>query len=225
MVHPSLKIESLDMTLMTTNLKSWLCTAAALSFLSASTTLADTVTLNFDVHTPNGNPITDLFAFSSNASGLDALQAIPNDIAPSGRQSLSYQVPFSPDSVLIAGFNPAGADGINHIILFANPSFAPAFVGKPWSEAFAPMRHSTFINLITSAHDGDAQAFQSLLGFFRGPKAASASFDPAGAFDIVEFSTIAPPIGGSIPDSGSTAAGFLATGALTYALRGWFQRR
>src|SRR5688500_17583025 len=96
--------------------------------LLAMPTWAGLVTYNFQIDVPNGNPVTDLFIFSS-AAGQDNIFASSAVIAPNGVQSLSHVLDFIPTNTLIVGVNQGvGSEGA-HIIMFTNDAFALAAVG------------------------------------------------------------------------------------------------
>lgn len=192
-------------------------TAASLSaiLISAAPTLAATVTLDFQLTTSNGNPVTDLFVYST-APGLENLYLVPETLAPSGVQSLTYSVPFDPVSTLIVGRNPAvGAEG-DHIIMFANDGFAAKANGEKWSVFFAPLRHSEFVNWVANAHNGDAGSLAAMSDFLRGPQAAAAAFATYGPATILEFS-LGGPVGGVIPENGSKGVALLSLGLVSLA--------
>src|SRR5262245_24690939 len=95
----------------------WSASAAVLVVLTlaAAPAPADIITHHFNINTPNGNPVTNLAIYSA-AGGQDHVSLSPQVIAPSGVQSLTHSVPFSPTSVLIVGLNPDAAG--THVIMF-----------------------------------------------------------------------------------------------------------
>lgn len=191
--------------------------AASVSALlvMAGSTSAATVTLDFQLTTSNGNPVTDLFVYST-APGLENLYLVPDILAPTGVQSLTYSVPFDPVSTLIVGRNPAvGAEG-DHIVMFANDGFATQANGQKWSVFFAPLRHSEFVSWVANAHNGDAVALAALSDFLRGPQAAAAAYATHGPATILEFSTGAP-VGGVIPESSSKGVALFSLGLVSLA--------
>lgn len=163
---------------------------------------AGLVTYEFNIDVPNGNPVTDLFIYSSGA-GQDNLFASSSVIAPSGVQSLSHTLDFTPTNTLIVGVNQGDAIEGGHIIMFTNDAFALAAVGHRWSEQFAPMGHNLFISLLGDAHSGGVTSLATLYDFFRGPQVAAAMFDPLGSASILQFSVSPPPIGHTVPEPDS----------------------
>ncbi len=174
----------------------------ALSTLVAMPAWAGLMTYNFQIDVPNGNPVTDLFIFSK-GSGQENLFAAPDTVAPSGVQSLSHALDFTPTSTLIMGINQGDAAEGSHIIMFTNDAFAQAAIGLKWSELFAPMRHNALIAVLDDAHGGGLASLLAVTDFFHTSAVAAAMFDPEGSASIVQFSVVQPPIGGTVPEPGS----------------------
>ena len=184
-----------------------LCSAifvAALCTFSATVnaqTLAYTINHTFAIDTKNGNPVNEIAIYSV-GEGTDNLFFAPDIIAPSGVQSLSYTLPFSPISTLILGVNPDSAG--SHIILFTNNTFSESTVGKKWSQIFSSPRHNAMITLLSNAHSGQQPAIDSLTSFLRGSEASAADFHSLNDFSILQF-TVRSSIGNGVPEPGVTS--------------------
>ncbi|MEO6078344.1 MAG: PEP-CTERM sorting domain-containing protein [Steroidobacteraceae bacterium] len=184
--------------------------------LLATPAWAGLVTYEFNIDVPNGNPVTDLFIFSS-AGGQDNLFASSSVIAPHGVQSLSQTLDFTPTNTLIVGVNQGDAIEGAHIIMFTNDAFALAAVGHKWSELFAPMGHNMFISLLSDAHSGGATSLATIDDFFRSQQVAAATFNPFGSASILQFSITPPPIGHTVPEPDSTVLLGLGLAGLVFA--------
>jgi len=164
--------------------------------------------INMTPGTSNANDITSVFIFESNGAqfNVDYGFTIPGI----GVSSLTHTSSFAPTSALIAGIGrgiPGVGDGQDHIYMIVNNAFAESIVGLFWRDVFpgsggTRVRHSEFIDLLTDASAGDPGALDAVRNFAI-VDAAAGWFDPNGQFAVSEFTTVGPPVGGSIPEPGT----------------------
>jgi hypothetical protein len=187
----------------------YLKTATAVALLMQVTSaLADSVTLNFELNIANGNPITDLFVYSTAPGGLSYLYTAPDVLAPTGAQSLTYTAPFTPTASFVLGFNSGGGVSRDHAMMFLNPEFAQSALGYRLNQTFAPYGEGQLLGWVKAAHAGDTTALGNLNTFLGSAQVMAGSFAPTGPFTILQFS-IPVTVGNDIPEAGTVGAGLL----------------
>lgn len=189
-----------------TRIQAVLAILAALAFLRPA--CATTVSHDFWLDAPNGYAVTDLVLYAADGS-QDATYLSPVELPASGMLTLTHTWAFDPTHVLVLGITERDSDDRWDIIVFTSDAYAQAALGQPYSAIFPAAdgnpRHSELTTLMQSAHGGDAAALGTLTAFLRGPDAEAAYFDPYGSFSIIQFTTVGPPIGGSVPEPATLA--------------------
>lgn len=189
--------------------------AVALSFVIAGVAMvtaggaanATLITYNFDLTTPNGTPVTDLFLFAAGA-GQDDIFLSPAELPVAGVSQLTQTVDFVPTDALVMGVSKRTTEEKWDIIMFTSETFASESLGLSFGELFPNIRnprHGELTLLMQAAHDGDPDSLNAIAGFLRGVDIAPAYFDPFGAYTIIQFTGVGPPIGGPVPEPGTLA--------------------
>lgn len=167
---------------------------------------------NFDVSyginltgTSNGNNINGVFIFEWNNSNFNIDSNFT--IAGQGNTFISHTINFDPTSALLIGYGKGIAgigDEKDHLFTLTSSDFADTVLGIKWSEAFpgvtpeSRVGHNTMISYLINATAGDLSSIEALTRFVK-TEGLNAAFDPAGKFEVLEWS-VAGPVGSSIPE-------------------------
>jgi hypothetical protein len=159
----------------------------------------------------NGNDIQGVIIFEWTDTRFNVDRTFTYD--GQGQTVLSHWLDFAPTSALLIGYSlgtPGNGDGLNHIYTLSSQAFASSVIGLKWSQAFPGLtpetrvRHDTMIDWLIAAEAGSASALDDITHFVT-TEAYVAAFDPDGAFDVVEWSTAPPPVGGNVPEPSTLA--------------------
>lgn len=175
-----------------------------LLFATLRPALASVIEYDFWLDAPNRYPITHLTLYAAGPDG-DAIDYSPVILPPTGRFQLSQQVDFTATRALVIGITERDKDDWWDIVMFTSPAYAASAQGLRYAELFLAehagyLGHNELTPLLQSAHGGDTSATARITDFLRGMDAAKAYFDPFGAYSIIQFSTVQPPIGGNVPE-------------------------
>ena len=149
--------------------------------------------------TLNGNPVTSIFMLETDGVLFSAASGF--SAAASGFTLLTHTIAFQPTSTLVIGLDlpTAGVgDGKTHLVMLMNGNFAASITGKLFSQAFPGVNgqprlgHDALIAAMQAADAGDAVALGIVTNFFLTGAGAFAAFDPAGSFQVGEFTVFVP---------------------------------
>jgi hypothetical protein len=158
---------------------------------AATRASAGTVSLSFNANVAGGE-VTDVVIYAT-GQGQSAVILSPAQFSAQGAGSLTQDVGFDVESILVAGVNVTPTDNKTHIVMFMDPDFATAEQGKKWSDVFTTISHSGFVADLQGAHAGDAAGLAALTTFLEGPQAATAMFSPTDSFVVGQWSTLTIP--------------------------------
>lgn len=183
--------------------------AALTALIGGRPAAAEALTYDFWLNAPNGYPVTHLVLYARGGA-QDNVSLSPVTLQPSGAFQLTHTVGFQATGALVLGITERDKDDRWDIVMFTSGAYAAAGLGQAYSQMFSNanpgyLGHNALAVEMQEAHTGDAPSLDAVTDFLRGPDAAAAYFDPHGAFSIIQFSTIAPPIGGSIPEPATLA--------------------
>ena len=192
----------------------YICPIAAISAVAPEGS-GYRVTYDIDLRagTSNGSDVEDVVIFEWNDSGEFSAEygfSLPDH----QRTVLSHVIDFQPTAALVMGWGAAISgvgDEKDHLFTLVNSTSASEFIGNKWSAAFPGVPpeprtgHNAMIQLLQGAASGDASAVDALTTFVQ-REAIGAGFNPAGGFQLIEWSTAAPiPPVSAIPTLPTTA--------------------
>lgn len=187
--------------------------------LLAATTQAATLNYDFWLQTSEGYDVHGITMYATDGAGNDSIYFNPAVVPASGRFQLQQTVNFNATGAMIIGYMQRNQDSKMDLVMWVNQDFASDVLGMRYSEVFPNgdsgpnPGHNAWPSIIDAAATGDAASLATLYDFFRRSHAYDPLFAPGGAYSIIEFSVVAPPVGGSVPEPSTMAlfgAGVLA---------------
>jgi len=146
-----------------------------------------------------GSNITDIIILETDGTQINADYTFS---APSsGFSTIGHVSSFHPTQSLVLGLDLAPVDsGLkDHLVVFMDNDFASdALTKAKFSEVFPAIegrerfRHSATVQAVKDANLGNADALDTLFGFFTEDAGKFAAFNPEDSFRVVEFSPPEP---------------------------------